>query len=87
MRVVILNGAGPLFSSGHDWAPGKPIEERQPGPEPAPVGRSSTAAPASGAENRMLQEWHYFFENTLRWRNLRKITIAQVHGTVSTRPA
>ena len=30
----------------------------------------------------MLQEWHYFFQNTLRWRNLRKITIAQVHGTV-----
>ena len=30
----------------------------------------------------MLQEWHYFFENTLRWRNLRKITIAQVHGPV-----
>ena len=28
----------------------------------------------------MLQEWHYYFENTLRWRNLRKITIAQVHG-------
>src|SRR6185437_8577356 len=34
------------------------------------------------AENRMLQEWHYFFENTKRWRNLRKITIAQVHGDV-----
>ena len=30
----------------------------------------------------MLQEWHYFFENTQRWRNLRKITIAQVHGAV-----
>jgi enoyl-CoA hydratase len=30
----------------------------------------------------MLQEWHYFFQNTLRWRNLRKITIAQVQGTV-----
>ena len=30
----------------------------------------------------MLQEWHYFFNNTLRWRNLRKITIAQVHGDV-----
>ena len=30
----------------------------------------------------MLQEWHYFFQNTLRWRNLRKITIAQVHGAV-----
>jgi len=30
----------------------------------------------------MLQEWHHFFQNTLRWRNLRKITIAQVHGPV-----
>ncbi|HJQ47441.1 MAG TPA: hypothetical protein VJ870_14170 [Amycolatopsis sp.] len=35
-----------------------------------------------GSEKRMLQEWHYFFENTRRWRNLRKITIAQVHGNV-----
>ena len=33
-----------------------------------------------GAEARMLQEWHYFFNNALRWRNLRKITIAQVQG-------
>lgn len=30
----------------------------------------------------MLQEWHYFFTNTRRWRDLRKITIAEVHGTV-----
>src|SRR3546814_14279412 len=30
----------------------------------------------------MLQEWHHFFENTRRLRNLRKITIAQVHGPV-----
>ena len=30
----------------------------------------------------MLQEWHYFFDNTRRWRNLRKITIASVHGPV-----
>ena len=36
----------------------------------------------SGAEARMLQEWHYYFQNTRRWRNLRKITIAQVQGTV-----
>ena len=39
-------------------------------------------ATRQGAENRMLQEWHYFFQNTLRWRNLRKITVAQVQGTV-----
>jgi len=30
----------------------------------------------------MLQEWHFFFQNTLRWRNLRKILIAQVQGDV-----
>ncbi len=30
----------------------------------------------------MLQEWHYYFTNTMRWRNLRKITVAQVQGTV-----
>ena len=32
------------------------------------------------AERTYLQEWHYFFENTRRWRDLRKITIAQVQG-------
>jgi enoyl-CoA hydratase len=30
----------------------------------------------------MRQEWHYFFNNTRRWRDLRKITIAQVNGKV-----
>lgn len=30
----------------------------------------------------MLQEWHYFYRNTLRWRDLRKITVAEVHGKV-----
>jgi enoyl-CoA hydratase len=30
----------------------------------------------------MLQEWHYYFSNTVAWRNLRKITIAQVQGNV-----
>lgn len=30
----------------------------------------------------MLQEWHHFFANTRRWRDLRKITVAQVHGDV-----
>src|SRR5688572_32160792 len=34
------------------------------------------------SEKRMLGEWHYYFENTRRWRNLRKITVAQVHGPV-----
>ena len=42
----------------------------------------SKGATRTGAEQRMLQEWHFFFQNTLRWRNLRKITLAQVHGSV-----
>ena len=81
VRVVILNGAGPLFSAGHDLGSREALEERQPGPNqhPSVVSNGGTRL---GAESRMLQEWHYFFENTLRWRNLRKITIAEVHGPV-----
>ncbi len=81
VRVVILAGAGPIFSSGHDLGSKEAVAERTPGPDfhPSYAGNGGTR---KGAENLMLQEWHYFFENTLRWRNLRKITIAQVHGTV-----
>jgi enoyl-CoA hydratase len=81
VRVVILAGAGPIFSSGHDLGSKEALAEHTPGPDlhPSFTGNGATR---KGAESRMLQEWHYFFENTLRWRNLRKITIAQVHGTV-----
>ena len=81
MRVVILGGAGPIFSSGHDLGSKEAIAERPGGPDQHPS-FSINGGTRKGAENRMLQEWHYFFENTKRWRNLRKITIAQVHGTV-----
>ncbi len=77
VRVVILGGTGPLFSSGHDMGSAKAQEERT----SHPTARIDGATRA-GAEARMLQEWHYYFQNTLRWRNLRKITIAQVQGTV-----
>jgi len=81
VRVVILCGAGPMFSSGHDMGSREAIAERQPGPDqhPSVVVNGGTRL---GAEARMLQEWHYFFENTRRWRNLRKITIASVQGAV-----
>jgi enoyl-CoA hydratase len=81
VRVVILGGAGPLFSSGHDLGSKAAIAERTPGPDFHPT-YGIDGGTRKGAESRMLQEWHYFFENTKRWRNLRKITIAQVHGTV-----
>jgi enoyl-CoA hydratase len=81
VRVVILGGAGPIFSSGHDLGSKDAIAERMPGPDQHPT-FAINGGTRRGAEQRMLQEWHYFFENTKRWRNLRKITIAQVHGTV-----
>jgi enoyl-CoA hydratase len=81
VRVVILAGAGPMFSSGHDLGSKDAVAERTPGPDQHPT-YTINGATRKGAENRMLQEWHYFFQNTLRWRNLRKITIAQVHGNV-----
>jgi enoyl-CoA hydratase len=81
VRVVILCGAGPLFSSGHDMGSKESVAEREPGPDQHPS-FGVNGGTRLGTEARMLQEWHYFFENTRRWRNLRKITIAQVQGTV-----
>ncbi len=81
VRVVILGGAGTMFSSGHDMGSKDSIAERAGGENEHPS-MSINGGTRAGAENRMLQEWHYFYQNTLRWRNLRKITIAQVHGNV-----
>ena len=80
-RVVILGGTGTLFSSGHDLGSAEAIAERTPGPDQHESFRINGGT-RKGTEARMLQEWHYFFSNTLRWRNLRKITIAQMQGTV-----
>jgi enoyl-CoA hydratase len=81
VRVVILGGHGKMFSSGHDMGSKGALEERAPGPNQHPTvqGYGGTY---KGTEQRMIQEWHFYFQNTLRWRNLRKITIAQMHGTV-----
>jgi enoyl-CoA hydratase len=81
VRVVILGGEGLMFSSGHDMGTKQSIAERLPGPDQHVTWRTNGGT-RKGAESLMLQEWHYFFENTRRWRNLRKITIAQVHGDV-----
>ena len=81
VRVVILRGNGKMFSSGHDMGSKVSLEEYAPGPNQHPT-RAINGGTRKGAENLMLQEWHYFFENTRRWRNLRKITIGQAHGDV-----
>ena len=80
-RVVILGGHGPMFSAGHDMGSSEMLEEVFPGPNQHRTWRQNGGT-RQGAEQMMLQEWHYFLENTRRWRNLRKITIAAVHGHV-----
>ena len=81
VRVVILRGAGPMFSSGHDMGSKQALEDMTPGPSQH-VTSTIDGGTREGAERLYLQEWHYFFQNTLRWRNLRKITVAEVHGKV-----
>ena len=81
VRVVILSGEGKMFSSGHDMGSKVALGEMSGGENEHPT-RAINGGSRNGTESRMLQEWHYFFENTRRWRNLRKITIAQVHGDV-----
>lgn len=81
VRVVILGGVGKMFSSGHDMGSAESRAEHEPGPGQHETWKINGAT-RRGAERLMLQEWHYFFENTRRWRNLRKITIGQAHGPV-----
>jgi enoyl-CoA hydratase len=81
VRVVILGGHGPMFSSGHDLGSAVSRAEHTPGPDMHPSFQVNGAT-REGAESLMLQEWHHFFSNTRRWRDLRKITVAQVHGDV-----
>jgi enoyl-CoA hydratase len=80
VRVVILAARGKNFSAGHDLGSEQALLERTPGPDQHPTYRSHGATMASVVERTYLQEWHFYFENTRRWRDLRKITIAQVQG-------
>ena len=81
IRVIILTGAGPSFSAGHDMGSELGQREITPGPDAHPSTRIHGGT-RHGVENQTLQEWHYYFTNTIAWRNLRKITIAQVQGNV-----
>ena len=81
VRVVILGGTGTMFSSGHDMGSSESREEMAPGPNQQ-ISATTNGGTREGAEKLMLQEWHYYFQNTRRWRDLRKITIASVHGPV-----
>jgi enoyl-CoA hydratase len=73
VRVIVVAGAGPHFSSGHD------LRERREGPRPCSVGTWS-GYDEPGAHGRYAHEQEIYLQMTRRWRNLSKPTIAQVHG-------
>ncbi len=68
MRVIILAGAGKHFSAGHDLGSPQEMEDQ----------KKTPLEPGFKGEYRRL--WERFFENTMRWRDLPKPTIAQVQG-------
>ena len=68
VRVIILAGAGKHFSAGHDLGSPQEMEDQKKKP----------LEPGFKGEYRRL--WERFFENTMRWRDLPKPTIAQVQG-------
>jgi enoyl-CoA hydratase len=72
VKVVILAGDGPHFSSGHDL---KDTEEY----ELDPVGISGGYT-RPGAEGYMAYEEEVYLNMCRRWQQLPKPTIAQVHG-------
>ena len=80
VRVIILAANGKNFSAGHDLGSEAAIAERLPGDAQHPSFRMHGATRDGAVESMYLQEWHYYYANTVRWRDLRKITIAQVQG-------
>ncbi len=81
VRVIILGAEGTMFSAGHDTGSKQSMAEYLPGPDRHPS-MQINGGTRLGPEKLFLQEWHYFFQNTRRWRDLRKITISEVHGNV-----
>jgi enoyl-CoA hydratase len=68
VKVIVLAGAGKHFSTGHDL--GTP--EQRADADPARFG--------PGVLGRINASWHLYVENSLRWRDVRKPTIASVQG-------
>src|SRR4029450_12942782 len=68
VRLTIPAGAGKHFSAGHDLGSPQEMEDQ----------KKTPLEPGFKGEYRRL--WERFFENTMRWRDLPKPTIAQVQG-------
>lgn len=69
VRVIVLSGEGEAFSSGHDLGTAEQVawrEEHWRGP--------------TQVEGHFTYSWDHFVDMSLRWRDLPKPTIAEVHG-------
>ncbi|ACE99970.1 Enoyl-CoA hydratase/isomerase [Rhodopseudomonas palustris TIE-1] len=76
VKVIILAGAGPHFSAGHDL---RATTKNEAGIDFPPVGAWGGFR-EPGAHGRMAREQEIYLQITRRWRNLAKPTIAEVHG-------
>lgn len=74
IKVIILSGAGPDFSSGHD------VDERESTIPADPVATFGAGLGAPGVEGRHAFECEAYRGLCRRWRDLPKPTIGQAHG-------
>jgi len=77
VKVIVLAGAGPHFSAGHDiGTPGRDIDRSF--PRRATLWWNHVGAP--GAESRYARESEVYLGMCRRWREIPKPTIAMVQG-------
>lgn len=76
VKVIILAANGPHFSAGHDLRVKDFVADMEPY---EPVG-TWCGFSCRGAEGRMAVEKEMFLGLSERWRNVPKVTIAQVQG-------
>jgi enoyl-CoA hydratase len=68
VHVIVLAAAGQHFSAGHDLGTPEELEDQ--------LGKPF----GEGALARVSRSWHLYVENSLRWRDLKKPTLAAVQG-------
>jgi len=59
VRVVILAGAGPMFSAGHDMGSAEAVAQRSPGPDQHHTYQAHGGT-REVVERQMLQEWNFY---------------------------